>query len=531
MSYAIDFGTSNTVITRANAATDLSEIVSLKGISQQLGDHLSVIPSLVYVENAAQNQVIIGQNVRDRGLDLAGDNRFFFGFKRGIGAKIQGFLPELDGKDITFEQVGQWFLNEIIKQLQAETPGNFIDSLILTTPVDSFESYRHWLTQVCQFWSINEIRLLDEPTAAALGYQATEGNLLLVIDFGGGTLDLSLVELSETAKKNPGFLLKWGEKLLGSTSEQKPKTAKVIAKAGQSLGGSDIDNWIVDYFHYTQGLPNSVITTRLAERLKIALSSEKEATEVYFDDENFDTYELNLDRPIFEKILREKEFFTQLDELINLVLQQAKRNGVEVRDIDAVLLVGGSTQIPAVKTWVLQYFEENKIKSDRPFEAIASGALQLTNAVEVKDFLYHSYGVRYWNRRTNSHSWHPIIKHGQTLPMTLPIELTLGASSENQPSMELIIGELGTENRGTEVYFEGDRLVTRTITKGETTVQPLNDEEGARTIASLDPPGKPGSDRLKVQFLVDEKRCLRITVEDLLTDETLLNNQIVAQLK
>ena len=98
MPYAIDFGTSNTVITRTNAITDTVETVSLKGISQQTGENPPLIPSLVYVQNAAQNQVIIGQTVRDRGLDLVDDNRFFFGFKRGIGAKIQGFLPELDSK-------------------------------------------------------------------------------------------------------------------------------------------------------------------------------------------------------------------------------------------------------------------------------------------------------------------------------------------------------------------------------------------------------------------------------------------------
>lgn len=531
MSYAIDFGTSNTVITRTNPATDAIETVSLKGISQQLGTNPPLIPSLAYVQNAAQNQVIIGQTVRDRGLDLATDNRFFYGFKRGIGAKIQGFLPELDGKNITFEQVGEWFLGEIINQLQSQTPSNSLDSLIITVPVDSFESYRYWLNQVCQSWSVGQLRLLDEPTAAALGYQATEGNLILVIDFGGGTLDLSLVELTEASKKNPGFLLKFGEKVLGNSSQQKPKTARVLAKAGQSLGGGDIDNWIVDYFHRTQGLPKSVITTRLAERLKIALSSQTKATEVYFDDQAFDTYELTLDRPSFEEILREQEFFSQLDDLINQVLTQAKRNGVEAKDIDSVLLVGGSAQIPAFHTWTQQYFEVQKIKSDRPFEAIARGALQLVKGIEIKDFLYHSYGVRYWNRRTNTHSWHPIIPQGQPIPMTKPIELTLGASMDNQPSIELIIGELGAENLGTEVYFDGSRLVTRSLSKGETSILPLNDQEGGRTIATLDPLGKPGSDRIKVQFQVDTQRCLRITVEDLLTEETLLNNQIVAQLK
>ncbi|ACK68085.1 Heat shock protein 70 [Rippkaea orientalis PCC 8801] len=530
MAYAIDFGTSNTVITRWNAANQGAEIIKLSGLCQQLGNNPPIIPTLLYIENACQGKVIAGQVVRDRGLDLSNDSRFFRSFKRGIGAKIQGFLPEIDEKVITFEQVGEWFLSTLINEIKTENI-NPIDSLVLTVPVDSFESYRYWLSQVCQNWSIEQVRLLDEPTAAALGYGTTAEELLLVVDFGGGTVDLSLVQLnSESQAKNSGFILKWGDKLFGENSGQKTKIARVLGKAGSNLGGSDIDDWLVDYFSTLQNLPKSSLTLRLAERLKIKLSSQPEATEVYFNDETLDSYELSLDQDKFKQILEEQQFFQKLDELMTQVLQQGRRNGIEIKDIDRVLLVGGTVKIPAIQTWVKQYFDESKIKSDRPFEAIALGALQLEQGLKVKDFLYHSYGIRYWNRRQNCHSWHPIIKSGQPYPMDDPLELTLGASVENQPSIELIIGELGAETGGTEVYFDGDRLITRSVGKGETSVQPLNDKEGAKTIAKLEPLGTPGSDRIKLQFWVDEQRFLRLTVEDLLTQNTLANNQIVAQL-
>ncbi|MEA5511472.1 Hsp70 family protein [Crocosphaera sp. UHCC 0190] len=530
MSYAIDFGTSNTIITRLNPVTATPEMVKLPGVCQQLGNNPPLIPSLVYIENAEQAQILVGQKVRDRGLDLSNNPRFFRQFKRGIGANIQGFLPELDGQSITFEQVGEWFLSDLIKQIKNEsvTP---LDSLVLTVPVDSFETYRHWLSQVCLGWNIEQIRLLDEPTAAALGYGKTEESLLLVVDFGGGTIDLSLVQLGvENKQQNQGFILKWGQKFLGESSGQKAKLARVLAKAGSNLGGSDIDDWLINYFADTQNLPKSSLTLRLAERLKVKLSSEIEANEVYFNDQTFESYELALHREQFETILKEQQFFEKLDELMTQVLQQARRNGIEKTDIDGVLLVGGTVQIPSVQTWVKQYFEESKIKCDRPFEAIAQGALQLAQGFEVKDFLYHSYGIRYWNRRKNCHSWHPIIKSGQAYPMSNPIEIMLGASIENQPSIELIIGELGAETGGTEVYFDGDRLVTRSISNGETNVQPLNDRDGARTIAQLDPLGSPGSDRIKLQFWVDNQGFLRINVEDLLTQNQLANNQIVTQL-
>lgn len=526
-SYAIDFGTSNTAIARWNTATGKSELVKLPGLSQQIASQPPLIPSLVYVENAAIEQVIVGQTLRDRGLDLANNPRFFRNFKRGIGTEIQGFLPELDGIKISFEQVGTWFLQELIKSLQGESKSE-IESLVLTVPVNSFESYRHWLMGICQSLAASQISLLDEPTAAALGYGAADQELLLVVDFGGGTIDLSLVRLSSPASPQ-GYLLKWGHKMLGRSTAQPKNTAQVIAKAGGNLGGADIDNWLVDYFATTQGMPKSALTARLAERLKIKLSQQTEAKEVYFDDETLETYELNLERSSFESILQQQGFFEQLDNLINQVLQQAQRSGVEITDIESVLLVGGSVQIPAVQNWIRSYFDEAQVKNQCQLEAIATGALQVSQRVEVKDFLHHSYGIRYWNRQTNSRDWHPIIKTGQPYPMEQPVELVLGASKSNQSSIELVVGEIATEST-TEVYFDGERLITRSVESQDKAVQPLNDTDGARTIARLDPLGNPGSDRLRLLFKVDHDRYLRLTVEDLLTQQSLLNNYIVVKL-
>ena len=530
-SYAIDFGTSNTVIARWNPVTQQPETLILPGLSVQLNQNPPLIPSLVYVEDAFRGQVVVGQTVRDRGLDLTNDPRFFRSFKRGIGADIQAFLPELDGQIVTFAQVGEWFLTQLISQLHADTPDNG-QSLVLTVPVDSFEAYRHWLGGVCQSLPVEQVRMLDEPTAAALGYGMVDQETLLVIDFGGGTLDLSLVRLDkgvQAGKKPLGFILKWGAQSM-TQSSQKPNIARVLAKTGQNLGGSDIDHWVIDYFAATQGLVATPLTTRLAERLKIQLSSQPQASEVYFNDETFESYELELDRNTLETILKEHQFFELLDDSMTQLLQQARRQGLEVSDIDAVLLVGGTVQMPAVQTWVQQYFEPSKIRCERPFEAIAQGALQLNLGIELKDFLYHSYSIRYWDRRHNRHSWHPLIKAGQPYPMSQPVELVLGASVENQPSIELIVGELGTESGGTEVYFDGDRLITRSRDSTQNQVQPLNDRDGARSIAQLTPAGHPGSDRIKVLFQVDEQRLLRMTVEDLLTNQTLLQNQLVAQL-
>ena len=530
MEYAIDFGTSNTVVARINEKGEITT-VKLTDYSSLIADNPPLIPSFVYVQDAITEKVFIGQEVSDRGLDnknTRGEPRFFKSFKRAIGSQVSMFVPELDGREVEFELVGEWFLKGIIDRLPDA------DSLIFTVPVDSFESYRNWLGKICEKLTINQVRILDEPTAAALGYGINGGGeTLLVIDFGGGTLDLSLVKLAfaqpeVNQPKSPlGFLLKWGDRTVKNTStsnNQNSQIAKVLAKTGQNLGGIDIDNWIVDYFHQELGTPKNSLVTRLAERIKIALSSNESTTEVYFNDETFESYELTLTRSQLNQILEQQNFFANLDSALDRIRQQATRQNLDLAQIEAVLLVGGTSQIPAVKEWALRYFSIEKVKADKPFEAIAHGAI--SQGWELKDFLYHSYGVRYWDKRYKKHNWHTIIKSGETYPLAKPVELTLGASIPDQSSIELVIGELGEMN--VEVYFEDQRLITRVLDGKQVAVQILNTKSQA--IAKLDPLGQTGSDRVKVFFQVDEKRTLRITVLDLLTKQNLLEDMPVVQL-
>ncbi|MCG9887083.1 MAG: Hsp70 family protein [Cyanobacteria bacterium] len=548
MTLAIDFGTSNTVVARWNPVEQRPETLELKGLALRQGESPALVPSLVYVEDGAIAQVVAGQMVRDRGLDGLTNGRLFSNFKRGIGTAVRGFVPELDGVAVGCDRVGQWFLGALGGAIASDWPelltaGN--DSqLILTVPVDSFEAYRHWLTRAIAETPLGQcdrVRLIDEPTAAALGYGKGNCEKVLVVDFGGGTLDLALVQRPRSATRSAqgnanatqkplGFLLRWGGQAV--TSDAQPQTtAQVLAKAGLNLGGADLDNWLMDHFTETQGTAPDRLVARMVERLKVRLSTETEAQEVYFDSDALDTVELALTRSRFEQILRDRGFFEQLDGAMGSVLQQARRQGIAPDDIEAVLLVGGTSQIPAVRAWLETYFPADKIAGDRPFEAVAWGALQLSQGTDLKDFLYHGYGIRYWNHREKCHGWHPIIDKGQPYPMAEPVELVLGASVENQPSLELVIGELGEAQTAMEIFFEGDRLVTRSSQSGSSAaVQPLNDRDGARSLAPLDPPGSPGSDRVRVRFQVDRDRQLRVTIDDLLTDRTLLDDQALVQL-
>ena len=91
MFYAIDFGTSNTVITRWNGATNRAETVKLSELSQQIADNPPLIPSLLYIKSANPLQVIAGQAVRDQGLDIDRDPRFFVALNEVSAQKFKDF--------------------------------------------------------------------------------------------------------------------------------------------------------------------------------------------------------------------------------------------------------------------------------------------------------------------------------------------------------------------------------------------------------------------------------------------------------
>jgi molecular chaperone DnaK (HSP70) len=531
---AIDFGTSNTVVACLSSEGE-AHTLSLPNLSRQTTDNPSLIPSQVYVEDARTGRVVVGQAVSDRGLDVKGDPRFFCNFKRGIGVDVRGFVPELDGVAVTPELVGTWFLRRVVQAVQ-QVQTDMTSDWVLTVPVDSFEAYRQWLAQTAAMLGVEQLQLLDEPTAAALEYGLLESRNLLIVDFGGGTLDLALVQPAQAVGGRAwGTIVKWGGALL--RQDKKPsRTAKVMAKAAQTLGGADIDRWLAEAWCQQQNLQNNRLIERLAERVKVALSVEEDATEVFFDDTSFRSAELTATRSQLNQLLQSNGLFSRLDTALQQVLLQATQRGVTQTDIDAVVAVGGTCNIPAIQDWLTTQFGRDKVFIRHPLEAIAHGALQLGVGVEVRDFLYHSYGIRYWNHKTNSHGWHPLVQAGLPYPLPDPVELVLGASSPDQPSVELVIGELGESDGSVEVFFVNGQLVTRQRLEAERNgsspaVQALNDSPSQRTIAKLEPLGQPGSDRLRLEFQVDGQRRLCVTVEDLLTNRILLANRAIIELR
>lgn len=530
---AIDFGSSNTVLATWNAITNKPETLKLTQISRP-HPYNFLIPSLLYLRDAARDRAAIGQLVVNSGR-LPQERRYFDQIKRRL-CSPGGFVPELDGVNVTPEYVGRIFLAQVSEYWRSQQVNP--SEIIFTVPVQAYERYLHWLESCSHSLLVHapnaRIRTLDEPTAAALGYAVNQpGSLVLVIDFGGGTLDLALVRTPRAI--NPST---WGDYVGEGNNSKSDTKVEVIAKTGQIIGGEDINRWLAEDFIDNHGNGNDIdlapghMLRSIMERIKVTLSTEETASEVFFDVDLLEGYDITYSRAQLEGILQRRGFFRILQGAIDEVVNRAAGKGVLKIDIRDVLLVGGSTLIPSVREVVSTYFSRANIHSDKPFEAVAHGALMLNQGVRIRDYLFHSYAIRYWQAQLEQWQYQPLFLRGQVYPTRQPTEIILRASQPNQQRIELLIGELEKRSAGSaEIIFDGDRLVTTIDHQGTETFLPLIDADTPQAIAKLDPLGQPGCDRLKILFNIDERRQLIVTAIDLETDKQLLVNQPVAKLR
>ena len=538
---AIDFGSSNTVIARWNIATNQPETMIFANLNRPAPLN-GLVPSLVYVQNAQAGVVEIGQRVIDQGKDRP-QPRLFNQIKRRLVANAS-YIPQLDGVRVTPEWLGNQFLRELSKELRSQQI--FASEIILTAPVQSYEKYLRWLEDSStDIFAPNlptvqmpRIRILDEPTAAALGYEAIAPSaLVLVIDFGGGTLDLSLVRLPKSEN-----IAKWGDQIGVNRNEWTEHKAEVITKTGYTIGGEDIDQWLVqDYLASreeiadTNGVANLSILKFLMERIKITLSETEIASEIFFDLTTQTAIEITYTRQQLEKLLEVKGFYRVIQLAIDELINRSFNKGILKGDIKQILLVGGCTLIPSVCSFVENYFKMGKVYSHRPFEAIAHGALMLSQGLALQDYLFHSYAIRYWDRSAEQWKYQQLFRRGQVYPTRRPVEILLRATQPNQPEIALTIGEMESRPIGAaEISFDGDRIVMQFGQKAKDTFKPLqedaNGEGMPQAIALLNPLGQPDCDRLKVLFSISDKRELLVTAIDLLTQRQLLTDYPVAKL-
>ena len=442
---AIDLGNTNTVIAFKDQKDEDSILIDIPNITSSPG----VIPTAIWFE---ENSKIpkIGISALKMKDNSNSDLFFHSNFKRLIGNPIE----KINKKNILNPtECGKQFF----KFLWASIPKQYeVKRLVLTAPIDTYKGYREWLVSLCEEISIDEIALVDEPTAASLGINVPYGSKIMTLDIGGSTIDMNIVKIEGGEGKSGPIaeLLKFRGIDVSSISKQKIRCAEIIGKSGSKIGGKDIDQWILDYF-----VPDNKYSINLlkAEEIKCKLS----LTPIKYDNKYLlklftaQSQEKNfyLSKEIFEKILIENNLLNHLNSLLKDLLNQARGKFCTVDDLNAIILVGGGTQIPLIKEWITNKISNIQIKSPPPIESVALGALAMTPGVQIKDILNKGLSIRLLNRRDQKHFWHPIFCKGQTWPTENPYKLILQASKNNQKTFEIIIGETKKE-RNYDVTFE-----------------------------------------------------------------------------
>lgn len=520
---AIDFGTSNTVVSFLEPDTQVAKTLQLPAsrlfkLTTQAGAvyEVPVVPTLVFVKQP--KQFVFGEPVRSQRLGFAQPERLFKAFKRELVADFQPPPRQLDGVSYTAEFISEQFLQSLWHQIlhQNIQPSN----LIFTAPVGAFECYLNWFRTLGKQLGVTNVQIVDESTAAALGYAIQHpGALVFVVDFGGGTLDLSLV------------------RTIAATSESEIHRAEVVAKSDAYVGGEDIDQWIVEDWLHQLGLSREAIgmigwlnLLELAERLKIRLSGVETAKESWLDDTTFMSYEIELSRDRLEAILEAHQMLEQLRQAIDEVLAIALGRGVQKSEIEQVLLVGGSCLIPAVQQLIISYFGRQRVKLDQPFEAVAHGALLLSQLAKVDDYLHHRYAIRLWEPHSRTYSYFPLFERGSQYPCKRADPLTLQVATEGQTDIRLDIGEMAAIAQA-EVTYDAQGRMNSTPLRHHEVYRSLETHHNSVCIAHLDPPGQLGMDRISVEFEVNAERVLIATVRDLLTGKILVERGEIAQLQ
>jgi molecular chaperone DnaK (HSP70) len=503
-SLAIDLGSSTTVVAWHDGTAAPPRLLALPPYS--LGDP-AVVPSLIWLAAAdGQERALLGRQVLESDLADGEGPGLCRDFKRRIGAPAAAGTDGAAGTWLSPEAAGSLLLRRLWQALPPEVRP---ERLVLTAPVEAYRGYRQWLREVCRDLEVAELALVDEPTAAAIGAGLPPGSRVLVVDVGGGTIDLSLVALEggEGRAAPIAQLLRFaGRDLEGD--RQALRCARVIGKAGLAIGGRDIDRWIAA--ELCPDLPPGGALLREAEAIKCQLSDQPRAVRLWTPADGV-RRELRLERPRFEMLLEERGLIGQLDALLDTIQAAARREGLDPARIDAILPVGGGSRIPRLRRWLADRCGTIPLKGERPVEAVALGALALTPGVRLRDVLRRGVALRCWDQRLGAHRWQPLFAAGQPWPTDPPLEIVLACSRDQQQALELVLGEPVAEERA-EVVFRGGVPVLRRRPAGDPDV-----EAWARQPEpwELQPPGQRGQDRLRLRFSIDGEGQLLVEGEDL----------------
>ena len=525
---AVDFGTSNTVIALWDAARQDSatrHIPDYGRYLQQGEEQISVIPSLIHY--ASPQQRWIGEQVRQRNLYQA--NRTFRWMKRYI-LNRSPIQVNIDSVPISYLKAGEDFLSSVLLFAASELDLQD-EEVALTVPVEAFEHYEDWLGRVASAAGMPRFRLIDEPSAAALGYGAhiQPGDVYLIFDFGGGTLHAAVVLVEDGGQQN-----------------QSGRRCRVLGKAGLDMGGATIDQWLFqevlrrnkrsDADEDIRQISNALLVE--CERLKENLTFHEQAELSVVHPESGAALWGEFTRSQFEDLLDQQDAFTAVDRTVRRALQAANERGYSEADIKAVLMVGGSSQIPAVQQTLRRIFGRERVMLNRPLDAIARGAAAFIAGIDFFDHIQHDYAIRYIDRARGEYDYRILVPRGSPYPSKEPVaRMTIKATYAGQRQLGIAIFEMSEQHRSTqsgafELVFDPS---------GAARIMPLTpDDEQQRssfwmnehnlTFLNADPPAAQGEACFEVEFSIDGNKRLLISAHDLRSKQRVYANYPVVKL-
>ncbi|MGE0872080.1 MAG: molecular chaperone DnaK [Kofleriaceae bacterium] len=483
----IDLGTTNSVVA-------VMEGKEPKVIPNEEGSRLT--PSVVAFDE--KGEVLVGQIARRQAI--TNPENTVFSSKRFMGRKFSDPLVQEEAKrvpfkvvaaangDVAFEIRGKRYSPPEIaarvlmklKRAAEEYLGEPVTEAVITVPAYFNDSQRQATKDAGKIAGLDVKRIINEPTAAALAYglDKTKEQLISVFDMGGGTFDISILEVGD-------------------------KVVEVVSTNGDThLGGDDIDNrlmdWLVAEFKKDSGIDVSkdkMVLQRLkeaAEKAKIELSSVQE-TEVNLP---YLTADATGPKHLLKKLSRSK-FEQMIEDIVNRTIDPCKKAlsdaSKKVADVHEAVLVGGSTRIPMVQAKVKEFFAREPNRSVNADEVVALGAAVQGGVLsgDVKDILLLD-----------------------VTPLTLAIE-TAGGVATPMIARNTTIPTRKSETFST--FSDNQTTVEVHVTQGERPMSKDNKTLGKFQLTGI-PPAPRGIPQIDVTFDIDANGILHVTAKDKATN-------------